>query len=95
MSNHLRLKSKRILITAVLGLGLAGSATIALARSGDTSSADAAVTGSNSAANANDAAKTGAPAAERGERHAGSRVTALGAKPRPARAARETRCSTP
>src|ERR1700723_3274238 len=63
MSNHLRLKSKRILITAVLGLGLAGSATIALARSGDTSSADAAVTGSNSAANANDAAKTGAPAA--------------------------------
>jgi Putative porin len=63
MSNHLRLKSKRILITAVLGLGLAGSATIALARSGDTSSADAAVTSSNSAANAPDAAKTGAPAA--------------------------------
>src|SRR6202050_3175467 len=63
MSNYLRLKSKQIVITAILVLSLAGSATMALARSGDTSSADTAAASSNSAGNANEAAKTGTPPA--------------------------------
>jgi hypothetical protein len=63
MSNYLRLKPKQIVITAVLVLSLAGSATMALARSEDTSSADTAAASSNSAGNANEAAKTGVPPA--------------------------------
>jgi len=63
MANYLASKSKRIAIAAALGLGLAGSATIALARSGDTSSADTAAASSNSAGSAPEAAKGSATAA--------------------------------
>jgi hypothetical protein len=63
MTNYLLLKSKRIAITAALGLSLAGSATMALARPGDTSTSGAAATSANSADSAIEAAKPNAPAA--------------------------------
>jgi hypothetical protein len=63
MANYLASKSKRIAIAAALGLGLAGSATIALARGGDTPSADTAAASSNSAGSAPAAAKGSATAA--------------------------------
>jgi hypothetical protein len=63
MANYLASKSKRIAIAAALGLGLAGSATIALARGADTPSADTAAASSNSAGSAPEAAKGSATAA--------------------------------
>ncbi len=62
MSNHVASKSKRIAIVTALSLGLAGTATIAFARSGDTPSPDSAAGGSNSAANPTETAKGNASA---------------------------------
>ncbi len=63
MLNYLASKSKRIAIVAALGFGLAGTATIALARSGDTPTPDSAASGSNSAANPTETTKGAAIAA--------------------------------
>jgi len=63
MSNDWASKLRGIGVVAALGFGLAGTATIALARSGDAPSADSAAASSISAANTPEAAKGSATAA--------------------------------
>jgi hypothetical protein len=63
MAKYLGSKSKRIATAVVLSLGLVGTTTIALARSGDGASSDTAAASPNSAGNATEAGKGSAPAA--------------------------------